>query len=387
MKQKSPQKWCFFRNESCNKLGGFSSPQIAPSTNVFYSYSTKRRDADVIKRDVERILYKNGFKLITFESKIIPSTTYYCENICSLIHESAFVIADISPADGVFFPNVIFEVGLAGGCGKPIILIASVAAHQTLERLKEVWPTNLAGVQFFEYPRDFHGIEQNPSEFEGIVVELGKRLLYLPAFSILKNVDEINEFHIKLEGLKSNRYLLGRYPLSIMRKSKMSLEVAIQCYKDSFEPGDIPKYIAAIEKRQKLFDDKLKQGILCREIYVKSDFLNYFTGGRTRTHENPIEEVRERLEKLKQICKYKDYEIGLLDTKAPRYFLAKENYCVYIFSESRYYKKFPGEIISSRNDIVNAHIEFHNDLWTQINAEDKDKGKIIRQAEKAFTSK
>jgi hypothetical protein len=387
MKKNSAPKWCFFRNESCNKLGGFSSPQIAPSKNVFYSYSTKRRDADIIKGHVERILHDKEFKLITFESKMIPSTSYYCENICSLIHESAFIIADISPADGVFFPNVLFEVGLAGGCGKPIILIASVAAHPTLEKLKEVWPTNLAGVQFFEYPRDFHSTEEKHSEFEETIVELSKKLLYIPAFAILKDVNEINDFHIKLEGIKSNRYLLGRYPLSIMRKSKMSLEVATQCYKDSFEPGDIPKYITAIEKRQKLFDDKLKQGVLCREIYVKNDFLNYFTVGRTRTHENPVEEVRERLEKLNQICRYKNYEIGLLDTKAPRYFLAKENYCVYIFSESRYYKKFPGEIISSRNDIVNAHIEFHNDLWTQINDKDKDKDEIIKQAERSFACK
>ncbi|MBI4228153.1 MAG: hypothetical protein HY693_00380 [Deltaproteobacteria bacterium] len=387
MKEEPGRDWCFFRNEACHKLGDFSNSRVAPSKKVFYSYSTKRRDAGIIKKHVERILRNKGFELITFESRVIPSTSYYCENICSLIRESAFVVSDVSPADGVFFPNVVFEVGLAGGCGKPIILVASIDAHSALDRLKEVWPTNLLGVQFFEYPLDFHSVGDSYSEFEKAVVEVEKKLLYIPAFSMIGSVAEINDFHIKLEGLKSERYILGRYPLSIMRTSRMANEVAQQCYGGSFETGDIPGYIDAIEERRRLFDEQLEGGMLCREIYVKNDFLQYFKGGETRTHEDPPVEVNERLQRLKVVCNYGNYEIGLLDMKAPRCFLAKKNYCVYIFSESRYYKSFPGEIISSRNDIVSAHIKFHDELWEQISNKAKDKATIIKEAKDAVASR
>lgn len=158
IRPKDQNKWCFFRNESCKKEGGFSHPQIASSKKVFYSYSTKRRDADIIKRGVEQILKGQGFELITFEIPSIPSTAYYCEKICSLVQESAFIVADISPADGIFFPNVIFEVGLAGGCGKPMVLITSVATHSTLEQLKGVWPTNLNGLF---YRRDYPDTQES----------------------------------------------------------------------------------------------------------------------------------------------------------------------------------------------------------------------------------
>lgn len=158
IRPKDQNKWCFFRNEPCKKKGDFSHPEIAPSKKVFYSYSTKRRDADIIKRGVEQILKRQGFELITFAIPSIPSTAYYCRKICSLVQESAFIVADISPAEGIFFPNAMFEVGLAGGCGKPMVLIASVATHSTLKQLKEVWPTNLIGLF---YRRDYPDTQES----------------------------------------------------------------------------------------------------------------------------------------------------------------------------------------------------------------------------------
>ena len=69
---------------------------------------------------VEETLNKNGVDAVSIaisDSKTAPNIS---ANILDLIRRTSFVVADVSGAN----PNVMFEVGMAMGMGKPILLLS-----------------------------------------------------------------------------------------------------------------------------------------------------------------------------------------------------------------------------------------------------------------------
>jgi len=384
---KSENIWCFFRNELCPKQGEFSYPWVTSSKKVFYSYTTKSGVAHnkAMREDIQKILNKHGYELVTFEEAPIPSTAYYCEKICKAIHESAFLIADISclgsPSEIIYNPNIMLEMGIAAGYGIPIIIVADKGIHPSPSEL----PSNLRGIQVMIYDTDF----KEAGSFEKAVIELTNRLLNIPNFQSIASFEDSNMFQVKLENITSNRYFLGRYPLSIMRLNRMTKERAEVLQRGKFDTEDAAqKYIDYVDDRriglQKLLENPECR---CSEIYTKKSFMDFFRKGKVRDHYNPKSEVKDRLEALKTYFEKKNYYIGLLkEETAPHYFLAKENYGLLIYSGTRRYKSFTGEIITSQRRVVEEYIKLHKKIWAEIEDDDKDKRKLMQRMEEGFAN-
>ena len=90
----------------------------------------------------------------------VTAGDFVCK-ICKAMQESALVVADITALN----PNVYFELGLAAGMGKPVILLRDASAESRL-------PSDLLALEYVEYdgsaPRDEARLEHFGVVFDGV---------------------------------------------------------------------------------------------------------------------------------------------------------------------------------------------------------------------------
>jgi hypothetical protein len=124
--------------------------------------------------------------------------------------------------------------------------------------------------------------------------------------------------------------IMGHLP-SYMRLKPLDETTGKKLYHNWEPPHYIPEYIELTNKRKKAFDTFLENNGVVREIYEKDKIQQYVTQHSTFHDkvEDPIEEIKERLEALKfYINKYPNYYICLLESETDHsrhHFLLKQN--------------------------------------------------------------
>jgi Predicted nucleotide-binding protein containing TIR-like domain/Nucleoside 2-deoxyribosyltransferase len=109
-----------------------------------------RRLADTVRR----VLRENGIEPISLESEL-EAGALWVDQVVALLRTCDFVIADLSRKN----PNVLFELGVAHGLGKPFIMLLSAEAGAA------DLPSDLMGYQYLTY---------DPSDFGPLAVRLGR---------------------------------------------------------------------------------------------------------------------------------------------------------------------------------------------------------------------
>ena len=104
--------------------------------------------ADRLRDTVQRVLRQHSVEPVVLGGDLRPGARLVDE-VFSLIRISDFLIADVSRKN----PNVLFELGVAHGLGKPFVLLLSAETNAT------GIPSDLMGYQYISYePSDFSGL-------------------------------------------------------------------------------------------------------------------------------------------------------------------------------------------------------------------------------------
>ena len=93
-----------------------------------------------VRDTVSRALRTNGIEPITLESELGPGALWV-DHLSALLRSVDFVIADVSRKN----PNVLFELGVAHGLGKPIVLLLNAEGGAA------TLPSDLMGFQALVY--------------------------------------------------------------------------------------------------------------------------------------------------------------------------------------------------------------------------------------------
>jgi nucleoside 2-deoxyribosyltransferase len=103
---------------------------------------------------VNRVLREHGVEVMSLAESLTPGAQWVDE-IFGLLRASDFLIADVSRKN----PNVLFELGVAHGLGKPFVLLLDVSADVS------ALPSDLMGYQYISY---------DPANLSPLVTRLGR---------------------------------------------------------------------------------------------------------------------------------------------------------------------------------------------------------------------
>lgn len=98
---------------------------------------------------IEDTLHNNGVDVVSAVISDFKAASNITASIQDLIRKTTFVVADVSGAN----PNVMLEVGMAMGMGKPILLLSRARAPEL--------PVDLAAQQVAVYkPEDLSSVRK-----------------------------------------------------------------------------------------------------------------------------------------------------------------------------------------------------------------------------------
>lgn len=98
---------------------------------------------------IEDTLHNNGVDVVSAVISDFKAASNITASIQDLIRKTTFVVADVSSAN----PNVMLEVGMAMGMGKPILLLSRARAPEL--------PVDLAAQQVAVYkPEDLSSVRK-----------------------------------------------------------------------------------------------------------------------------------------------------------------------------------------------------------------------------------
>lgn len=121
----------------CFKIGAVCSKEVIVNPNqVFIGMPFKRRFADIHTHGIIPALEKSGLE--PWKADEEPSNIDIMCKICEHLQESWYAIINITDWN----PNVLFELGLAYGLGKAVVLI---------KHKESSVPVDLKGMEYIEY--------------------------------------------------------------------------------------------------------------------------------------------------------------------------------------------------------------------------------------------
>ena len=92
-----------------------------------------------LSRTVNEVLLMNGVSAISFEDRVATGALWV-DGVLASLREADFIIADVTNRN----PNVLFELGIAHGLGKPFVLLVSANSEGDM-------PSDLLGYQYITY--------------------------------------------------------------------------------------------------------------------------------------------------------------------------------------------------------------------------------------------
>jgi nucleoside 2-deoxyribosyltransferase len=99
-----------------------------------------------VRETIEQSLRESGFEFIGSES-LLSAGNLYRNAIFDAIHEADIIIADVTGSSSQDRSNIMFELGLASGLRKPMILLLSTKSEGSL-------PEDFARYQILIYDPD-----------------------------------------------------------------------------------------------------------------------------------------------------------------------------------------------------------------------------------------
>lgn len=125
----------------------------------------RAEQGESVREVIFDVLRKNGIMPISFEERI-QAGALWVDGILTSLRASDFLIADVTGRN----PNVLFELGIAHGLGKPFLLVVSDQSDSDM-------PSDLLGYQFIAYDAvASHGTSRFRDKLERFVGHLISRL-------------------------------------------------------------------------------------------------------------------------------------------------------------------------------------------------------------------
>jgi hypothetical protein len=121
---------------------------MAPKPQAFIALPREARQSG-LQSVIEETFQNNGVDVVSILIPDSKAASIIAANIQDLIRKTTFVVADVSGAN----PNVMLEVGMAMGMGKPILLLSRARAPEL--------PADLAAQQVAVYnPNDLSSVRK-----------------------------------------------------------------------------------------------------------------------------------------------------------------------------------------------------------------------------------
>jgi len=114
---------------------------MTPKPQAFIALPREASESG-LQNVIEQALHNNGVEPVSISIANFKSASSITANIQDLIRKTSFVVADVSGAN----PNVMLEVGMAMGMGKPMLLLSRSRAPEL--------PLDLAAQQVAVYKPD-----------------------------------------------------------------------------------------------------------------------------------------------------------------------------------------------------------------------------------------
>lgn len=116
--------------------------------------------SDAVSKVVRSVLMESGVSPVSFEDRMQVGALWV-DGIMASLREADFLIADVTGRNA----NVLFELGIAHGLGKPFVLLVSVAGNGDI-------PSDLMGYQYISYdPTNILVLHSRLNRFVQHVVE------------------------------------------------------------------------------------------------------------------------------------------------------------------------------------------------------------------------
>jgi hypothetical protein len=310
-----------------------------PKPMVFYAFDTATgldRERQLLSRsiykDVELAVRNCGLEFYAFNRENLGSSIdWLCEKVCLKIQNSALVIADISSYEekGRYTsnPNVMFEIGMALGFRKKVILINGTPDRPI--------SADLSPLDRYHYPSDVdnHKLEDNLIAF----IE-NKKLS--PGLELISSKSFYAEMLPVIESIKCDWLLASDYHSFLFRPLEELHNLAIY---NSSDPYEVESRKQLVEKRWRNFRELLDTtDFRFIHLYEKAGLEDYFSTGieRRKTSPNPkivtpevlLLEIDESIGLLKKY--HPKLQVGFTKRPLPYAFLVRPKHCVLIDSKS-----------------------------------------------------
>ncbi len=373
LKEKDP---CLITHQGSCRFAEQCVGHNFPQGYAFYAYdsATKKTgvvsDSRAIKNQVELIVRDQGIEFYNYDSNSnSPSADWLCENVCLKIRNCALLIADVtcygSESRYSINPNVSFEIGLACGMQKPILLLSA-------SRL-ELLPSNLHSFEIFSFPQD---IDRN--KFQNALSSILSGIDCHTGFELISSKSLYAPVLQHLETIRGVDWLFASDYHSFLYRPLENLRAIAS--KTGIDEADVRRRQNIIEKRWVNLRDFLKNDddVKLYEIFEWEGMCDYFSTGleRRKTSPNPLlvtkAHLLEEINNVQEILSkyYPKVQIAFTNNLLPYAFIARPDNIVIIDSKSDLPDTL-NAIVGTYKSIIEQMCNTFWDYWKEIPQEQK----------------
>lgn len=349
---------------SCGYHNELPAPNTIPRS-VFYSYSNGN-EADIkrkvltksLREEIEAIVKNEnvGFSEYTSESQF----SIRCEGICRRIQKCGIVIADITPTEKIngklsFSPNVLFELGVAWGNRREILLISSDEFDP---------PAVLKDLKFFLYPRDIN----NGSFLKHFRMSVRNCSPFRTGIKIVSSMHDSMDALTLAEKMVDDYRLCCTYPSFNYRCDESALHYVKHSYVGETEQHH---RLEQLKDRIRIFDEQFSKArdlnLTFYEIYHKSSFESTIKTGKFKNGPEealPIELRCKDLQKMINLYNihYPYLKIRFMNEPLAYNWMMRPNSVIYIDGHHRVKGGVCGIVITNRETLNEFCTDFQR-LW------------------------
>jgi|GEM_PF-4706854 len=331
---------------------------------VFYAYSNGNADDSSrktltisLREEIESIVKREnmGFSEYTSESQF----SIRCEGICRRIQNSGILIADITPIvnrDGLIFsPNVLFELGVAWGNRREIILVSTEEIEM---------PSVLKDLKYFIYPNDFN----NGSFVNHLRKAVRHCSIFRTGIKIVSTMNDALEAMVTAENMIDDYRLCCAYPSFNYRCEESALDYVNNTYM-----GESERRIRfeQLINRIKLFNAQISKAkdrsITFYELYHKHSFENTFKTGTFKNGPEKALDIDLRCKDLKNMINlynlyYPHLKVRFMDEPLAYNWMMRPKSVIYIDGHYRVKGGLCGIVITNRESLNEFGKDFKR-LW------------------------
>ena len=372
-----------------NGLCRFGPDLLTPTfvkPEVFYAFDTAtglseefKLRSRAIRNEVELAVRECGLEPYAFDRDNAGSSTdWVCEKVCRRIQTAALVIADVSCYErGERYttnPNVAFELGIAWGFRKPVMLVTGTPDKRPI--------ADFRSFELFKFPEDF-----DRQRFRGNLKAFVEKTTFSPGLELISSKSFYASMLLEVETLPGDWLLAADYHSFLFRPLSHLKALAARNASDEV---DAQRRQGIVEGRWRNFRAQLANtDNRFFHIFEWPGVLEYFSAGVERCKTSPtsakvekdclLQEIDETISLLRQ--HHPKLQIAFTERSLPYAFLVRPERCVLIDSKSDLPNTLSA-LLATYRGVVEDMAGVFWEYWNQVSAETKSLNATLQNYER-----